>query len=196
MGLDLGPGQHFDFVIPGELIQLPEGWADISLSTECFEHAKSWEKVLLNMIRCTRSGGLLVLTFGGSGRAAHGTIDTEEYLSPYTNDYYANISLQDFAAAIDLGKYFYRYSLEVHSGHGDTYFWGIRNSHNDETECLPLEESLARAPGQLGRVISANRELERQVLLCNSPLLSFYKLIKYIQRKAYGHLSKSQGSRH
>ena len=36
VGLDVGTGIDVDHTIPGELIQLPNGWADISFSSECF----------------------------------------------------------------------------------------------------------------------------------------------------------------
>ena len=131
---------------------------------------------------CIRPGCLLVLTFAGSGLPAHWIIDTEECLSPYTNDYYANTSPLEFASTLDLEESFYRYSFEAHTGHGDPYFWGIRNSLNEETEHISLEEGLARARGQPSRALSANRELELQILLCNSPPLAVYKLLRYLSR--------------
>ena len=97
-----------DFTIPGELIQLPSGWADIAFSTECFEHAKRWKKIFLIMIRITHEGSLIVLSFAGPGRAAHGTVDSESVSSPYTSDYYKNISFTDFASSFELDKYFFR----------------------------------------------------------------------------------------
>lgn len=180
LGLDVGAGKCVDFVIPGELIQLSDGWADIAFSTECFEHAKRWKEVFLNMIRCTRGGGLIVLTFAGAGRAAHGTVDTDEGSSPYTNDYYKNLSLQDFVAELDIEKYFSKYSIEVNSCDCDTYFWGVRNERRDGTEWLTVEESLARARGQLGLALSANRELERQLVVAKTPWLAAYKALKRI----------------
>ena len=35
-GVDLHPGKGVDSIIPGELLQLPDAWADIMISTECF----------------------------------------------------------------------------------------------------------------------------------------------------------------
>lgn len=183
VGLDVGKGKGVDFVIPGELIQLPDGWADIAFSTECFEHAKCWREIFLNMIRITREGGLVVLTFAGTGRAAHGTIDTNPASSPYTNDYYKNISLAELDSSFQLDKYFFRYSLEVNMASGDTYFWGLRTASVADTEWLSPEESLARARGQLGVVVASNRELERQLRLANSPLLSFCNGLVKIGRR-------------
>lgn len=168
VGLDVGKGRGVDFVIPGELIQLPDGWADVAFSTECFEHAKCWREIFLNMIRITHEDALIILTFAGIGRAAHGTIDTEVNSSPYTNDYYKNISIEDFASSFQLDKYFYRFSFEVNIVDGDTYFWGLRTASIVNTEWMTPEESLARARGQLGMVVTANRELEQQLRLVDA----------------------------
>jgi len=182
VGLDVGKGKGVDFVIPGELIQLPDGWADVAFSTECFEHAKYWREIFLNMIRVTHKDSLIVLTFAGIGRAAHGTMDTDTGSSPYTNDYYKNISLAEFASSFQLDKYFSRYSLEVNMAEGDTYFWGLRTTCVADTEWMSPEESLARARGQLGMVVAANRELERQLLSASSPWLALYKGLARIYR--------------
>ena len=172
IGLDVGKGKGVDFIIPGELIQLPDGWADIAFSTECFEHAKCWREIFLNMIRITHEDSLVILTFAGIGRAAHGTVDTNTGASPYTNDYYKNISLAELASSLQLDKYFSRYSLEVNMTGGDTYFWGLRTPSCADTEWMSPEESLARARGQLGVVVAANRELERRLKVAKSPLLA------------------------
>lgn len=181
VGLDVGEGKGVDFVIPGELVQLPDGWADIAFSTECFEHAKLWREIFLNMIRTTHKNSLIILTFAGIGRAAHGTVDTDAGSSPYTNDYYKNISLADFESSFELDRYFCRYSLEVNVDNGDTYFWGLRTESFADAEWMSAEESLARARGQLGMVIAANRRLERQLRVA-SPLLLFYKIFAGIYR--------------
>jgi len=178
LGLDVGRGEGVDFCIPGELIQLPVGWADISFSSECFEHARNWKEVFLNMIRCTRAGGLVVLTFAGLGRAAHGTVDTEEASSPYTSDYYKNITVEALLSELEIPRYFTHFAFEVNSDSCDTYFWGIRNQSVDGSEWLSAEESLARARGQLGLVMTANRDLERQVLISNSPVLFIYNKLR------------------
>ena len=174
IGLDVGKAKGVDFIIPGELIQLPDGWADIAFSTECFEHAKCWREIFLNMIRITHEDSLIILTFAGIGRAAHGTIDTDTGSSPYTDDYYKNISLAELASSLQLDKYFSHYSLEVNMAGGDTYFWGLRTPSYADTEWMSPEENLARARGQLGVVVAANRELERRLKVAKSPLLALY----------------------
>lgn len=189
IGLDIASGPQVDFTIPGEFIQVSNGWADISFSTECFEHAKQWKEIFLNMIRATRADGLVILTFAGDGRATHGTIDSDLESSPFTGDYYKNISLAVFASEFDLNMYFTKYALEISLDCGDTYFWGIRNAIIDGTEWMDPEECLARARGQLDKIIEANKLLNRELVDCkkellasNKPLLAAYRGIRRVYR--------------
>ena len=163
VGLDIGEGDGVDFTIPGELVQLPNGWADIAFSAECFEHDKNWPKIFLNLIRVTGNDSLIILTFAGKGRPAHGTIDSDVGSSPFTNFYYKNIDLVDFVSEFEIDKYFSKYSIEVNLKEGDTYFWGLRNNTYEDTELLSIEESLARVRGQLGMVIEENNELKKDL---------------------------------
>ena len=160
-GVDLHPGEGVDSIIPGELLQLPDSWADIMISTECFEHAKNWKQILLNMIRITKNGGLIFLTFAGIGRNTHGTIDCHDWASKSTNDYYANLSPNNVGKEIELGRYFSSHSFEVNFDSNDTYFWGIRGKDKFNDEFMSLEKLLSRARGQLGMQVMRNEILKK-----------------------------------
>ena len=54
LGIDLSMAKCVDWVVPGELIELPDEWADVVISTECFEHCKDWGKVFINMINSAK----------------------------------------------------------------------------------------------------------------------------------------------
>lgn len=151
IGVDIGMAPGVDLVVPGELLQLSTGWADISISAECFEHAIEWKEILLNMIRITKEDGLILITCAGFGRPTHGTIDTNTYSSPFTASYYKNLIPEDIDLAINSGKYFKKYGFEVDCEAHDTYFWGIRNSCVD-AESMSTEEALARARGQISMI--------------------------------------------
>jgi len=120
------------------------------IDCEC-GHAAKWRDVMLNMIRITKPGGLIMLTFAGRGRAAHGTIDSDAQYSPYTSDHYKNISGLDFLGAIPVDHFFSRWSIEADNAMGDTYFWGVRshNAYEETTELKQLEYLLSKARGQL-----------------------------------------------
>ena len=160
-GVDLHPGKGVDSIIPGELLQLPTSWADITISTECFEHARNWKEILLNMIRITKHDGLVFLTFAGIGRNTHGTIDCHDWASKSTNDYYSNLSPNDIGREIELGRYFSRHSFEVNFNSNDTYFWGIRGNDEFDQEFMSLENLLSRARGQLGMQVMRSELLRK-----------------------------------
>ncbi|MFN5117358.1 MAG: glycosyltransferase [Cyanobacteriota bacterium] len=163
LGLDIGSGDGVDLVIPGELVELPDGWADIAISTECFEHARNWKDILLNMIRITKPEGLIILTFAGKGRATHGTLDSDVFSSPFTTTYYLNLGPDDLAKEVAIGRYFQRHGFEVNSKACDTYFWGIRNSDSvfsEKPDWEMLEKRLTRAQGQLSQAVNTYTELK------------------------------------
>ena len=163
IGIDLSYGDCVDTVVPGELIQLPNAWADIVISTECFEHAENWDKIFLNMLRILKPGGLIFLTFAGFNRPTHGTIDCHEGSSPDTNNYYKNLGANDIAREIELGRYLIRHSFEINSISNDTYFWGIRSNDDFNAEFIPLEDLVARARGQLGMQIEKNLNFKKYI---------------------------------
>jgi hypothetical protein len=166
IGIDLGMATSVDWVIPGQLIELPNGWADITLSTECFEHCREWSNVLLNMIRITRERGLVIVTCAGIGRPTHGTIDSDEVSSPFTTSYYKNLGVDDISSKIALGAYFDIHGFEVNSASKDTYFWGIRSKtsvlEDDSTWEDPLSR-LSRAQGQLAQAASRHSSLRAEL---------------------------------
>ena len=166
IGLDIGMAPGVDWTVPGELIELPDQWADISISTECFEHTSSWPKILINMIRITREDGLVILTMAGYGRGTHGTIDSDEGSSPFTTSYYANIGIDELVEKIKFGVYFKSHGFIVNSEAKDTYFWGIRSEQTvlpgDAQWDTPMQR-LARAQGQLGQAVHRHNLLQEEI---------------------------------
>ena len=166
IGLDLGMARGVDWTVPGELIELPDQWADISISTECFEHAASWPQILMNMIRITREDGLVILTMAGDGRATHGTIDSDEGSSPFTTSYYANIGIDKMVERIKFGWYFKEHGFIVNSQSRDTYFWGIRSVHpiaDEDSHWESPMDRLSRAQGQLAQAVHRHNQLQEEV---------------------------------
>ena len=143
-----------DWVIPGELIELPNGWSEIAISTECFEHCENWQKVFLNMILIAALGSLVVITCASKGRPTHGTFDSAEYSSPFTTSYYKNLGVDDISESTEMGVYFDHQAFEINASSHDLYFWDIRSGANiqgtDEYWDDPTSR-LARAQGQLAQ---------------------------------------------
>lgn len=127
LGVDLGPGPGVDIVCAGQDLDHPDGHYDVVCSCECFEHNPYWVETFKNMIRMTRSGGLVIMTCATDGRPEHGTIRSKQYDAPLIPwDYYRNLNEQDFRAEFDLDQYFSEYAFSVDTNAHDLYFYGIK----------------------------------------------------------------------
>jgi len=195
LGLDLGIAKGVDWTIPGELVELPDQWARVCISTECFEHAATWEQILLNMIRITQEDGLLILSIAGHGRASHGTVDSDVESSPLTTSYYKNLGPDDITQKIRLGHYFKRHGFQVNSEAGDTYFWGIRSAGCvntcDDGWQSPLDR-LARAQGQLSQAVNRHNEMKAQLKRAEEALETCQQKFEAIQVEIQVEIQKSQ----
>jgi SAM-dependent methyltransferase len=125
-GLDLGPGPGVDVVCDGADYDAPDGSYDVVLSTEAFEHTPRWPEVFQNMTRLVRSGGLVFMTCASTGRPEHGTSRTESWASPFTQDYYGNVSCHEFFARVQPDAEFSSWDLVYNAAFRDLYFWGIK----------------------------------------------------------------------
>lgn len=128
IGLDLGEGSGVDIVCEGQNYNAPDNHFDTTISCECFEHNPYWIETFKNMIRMTKSSGLVVMTCATTGRVEHGTTRSSPEASPLSVgkgwDYYMNLTQEDFENNIDLAANFssYEFSVVVQ----DLYFWGIK----------------------------------------------------------------------
>lgn len=118
-GVDLGEGKNVDII--GHAHTLDLSTFDVVISTECLEHDKYYLKTLEKMVQCTDK--LLIFTCATIGRQEHGTTRTSPVSSPFTNDYYKNLTQEDIK--IDFSQ-FKRYAFEVNKESHDLYFWGIK----------------------------------------------------------------------
>lgn len=124
IGLDVGEGKGVDIVCPIHLYDKPETF-DVVVSTEMLEHSQTWEKDLAQMYDNLRPGGILILTCASNTRQEHGTTRTTPGDAPFTNDWYRNISIADFASILSPGL-FHTYSISYARGQADLYFYGIK----------------------------------------------------------------------
>jgi len=90
-GLDIGPGRNVDIVCPIHLFESESKFETI-ISTEMLEHDIHWKSSLLKMIELLDDEGSILITCAGINREEHGTTRTSPIDSPFTNDYYKNIS--------------------------------------------------------------------------------------------------------
>lgn len=119
MGLDIWKGPNVDIVWPHDwAFDIPQ---DIYISCEALEHDKSYRETFSGMIKGARN--MVVMTCASDGRAEHGTKETTPEYSPYTTDYYKNLTQIDLEPLV---KDLYWYKFFYNPIAGDIYFIGFK----------------------------------------------------------------------
>ena len=140
IGVDLIKGPGVDIVSDGENLDHPDETYDITISCECFEHNPHWVKTLVNMIRMTKPGGIVIVTCATTGRLEHGTTRTSPNCdgSPGSQtlgwEYYLNLTEADFKRNIDLGNTFESYFFVNNKFSHDLYFVGMKKGASTKFE--------------------------------------------------------------
>ena len=143
IGIDLQAGKNVDVVgraheVMPNLTTAPGGhveWDgtdkriahkfDTIISTEALEHDQYIFSTLRSVYNKLKPGGLLLITCAGDGRAEHGTTNNHPESSPFTNDYYANVSNKMFSAILPADQFSIYHLQQVN---GDLQFYGIKRS--------------------------------------------------------------------
>ena len=126
IGIDLGHGRGVDFVCQGQDYNAPDNTFDTCISCECFEHNPAWVATFQNMHRMVKPGGLIVMSCATTGRAEHGTKRTSPADAPFCDDYYNNLTEQDFVENFDIDNMFSAYEFAVENATYDLYFYGVK----------------------------------------------------------------------
>jgi SAM-dependent methyltransferase len=131
-GIDIGEGKNVDIVCSGHLFKSDTQF-DVIVSTECFEHDKHYAETLRNAYNLLKVGGLLLFSCAAPGRPEHGTTRTSPKDSPFTTDYYRNLSEQDIrnsfcvAGVEQMSDVFSTYKFQTRTEFPqDLYFYGIK----------------------------------------------------------------------
>ena len=126
-GIDIGEGKNVDVVCSGHLFKSDDLF-DVVISTECFEHDEHWQQTLKNVINnLLKDGGLFLFSCAAPGRPEHGTKRTSPKDSPFTNDYYRNLSEADIRSVLDCDAIFSNYKFKTRIDFPqDLYFYGIK----------------------------------------------------------------------
>lgn len=126
-GIDIGEGSNVDVVCSGHLFKSDDLF-DVVISTECFEHDEYWQQTLKNVINnLLKEGGLFLFSCAAPGRPEHGTKKTSPKDSPFTTDYYRNLSEEDIRSVLDCDKLFSNYKFKTRKEFPqDLYFYGIK----------------------------------------------------------------------
>jgi len=126
LGVDVGAGKNVDLVCPAHELDMPNETFDTTISCECFEHDKYWVRSFKKMYDLTKPNGLIVFSCATTGRPEHGTTRTSPADAPFTNDYYRNLTAEDFDGAFELKEMFDEYQFAVNNWPADLYFYGVK----------------------------------------------------------------------
>jgi SAM-dependent methyltransferase len=126
-GIDLSAGKGVDIVMDFANEWKCENFKkyDVVISTEMMEHCENWEGALQNMFMALKSGGLFIMTCASEDRLPHGTNEAHPECSPDTNEYYRNISKEDFKSVLP-SELFDIYVLMNARDKQDLQFYGIK----------------------------------------------------------------------
>lgn len=99
-GVDAQSGDGVDEVADGAS-WLPGAPVDLVVCTEVFEHTPNWRNIVANTFRMLVSGGRVVFTCAGPGRAPHG-VNIDDPIQP---GWYRNISADELEEAMMLAGF-------------------------------------------------------------------------------------------
>ncbi len=167
IGADLVEGPGVDVISPGHKLAYADGFFDVAMSCECFEHDEHWKQTFMNMHRMTASDGLVIVTCASKGRFEHGTRRTNRTSSPgtWSTDYYRNLTAKDFAREMDLPAMFATWEFFYAPVSHDLYFVGFKGSKADtgafrrdvQSEVIDRDErSVAKKLFDLPVVLTSN----------------------------------------
>lgn len=132
LGIDVGPGRNVDLVSPAHLAPIPNTAFDVVVSTECLEHDRYWKLTLKKAYEVLKPGGLFFFSCATTGRAEHGTSRTDRGSSPFTLDYYMNLTESNIREAYrellskQIEDLYRPFLFETPDHSADLYFRGIK----------------------------------------------------------------------
>jgi SAM-dependent methyltransferase len=140
-GNDVIEANNVTIVSKTKDLPFPENTFDTIVSTECFEHDPEYKQSLLKIYNILKPNGLFCFTCASTGRAEHGTknsnpIDSYGTIGNIENmsDYYKNLTEIDLFEVLDLNELFTVWDTYYNSESFDLYFIGIKKGD------LPFEK--------------------------------------------------------
>lgn len=123
-GIDIVEGKNVSIVCLIHKLETIDKFNTI-ICTEMLEHDKYIYLSLKKMVSLLKPGGLLLITAAHEGRKEHGTHENEPSSSPGTNDYYRNLSIEEFVDNLKPDEFSF-FGIEINNDSKDLYFYGIK----------------------------------------------------------------------
>ncbi len=169
LGIDVGDGPGVDQVAGGHEIEGPDASFDVVISCECMEHNPFWAETIENMIRLLRPGGLIVMTFAGYGRPAHGLPEVWPDASPLTVregwNYYRNLGRAEMASVGGLRSQIDPLYFGENASFCDFYVAGIKKG----MPAAGTHGALRSREESIAHFLSAERRVRRWLRHKNRP---------------------------
>jgi SAM-dependent methyltransferase len=124
-GVDIVAGKNVDIVSMIKDLDFPNNSFDVVVSGEMLEHDETWKASLKKMYDLVKPKGLLLISCAGTGRAVHGTMNTNGKIWGTSPNYYMNLGEEEFREVYKDNLFTeseYRYNAEAK----DSYFYGIK----------------------------------------------------------------------
>lgn len=158
IGLDVGEGSNVDIVSVGHLYDAPDEQFDVIISTEVFEHDMFYEKTIQNSIRMLKDGGVFLFTCASTGRAEHGTRQSDgtwaapllQNISEEWADYYKNLTEDDIRKIRGFESAFPDGVFEYNPVSCDLYFFGIKGGIKNSIKYQPRINNKGNLDGNYG----------------------------------------------
>ena len=174
-GNDVFEAKNVTIVSKTKDLPFGENSFDTIVSTECFEHDPEYKLSFQKIVNMLKPGGLLVFTCASTDRAEHGTRRTSPLCSYGTignvegwQDYYKNLTFEDFDNAINVAETFKFYGAYYNSFSKDFYFWGLK-------KCTIIKQPLISVKDYVAPYVSKMTEGRGLIRLSSA----FYGTEKY-----------------
>ena len=176
VGVDLEKGPNVDYVLNGQDLEKIGKKFDITISCECFEHAKNWAKIFDSMYKVLNNDGVLIFTCASRGRIEHGTNRTHPE-HPMIGNYYKNLNKSDFKKNFKLDEMFSKYFIFYNIYSFDLYFIGGKNLVNTSL-------NLQKIKHETRKIKNLKRKLYiKRILYSHIMSDKFYQDFRFFRRK-------------
>jgi hypothetical protein len=127
-GVDITRGKGVDIIgVLSHVKYMLKNEYQTVISTEMLEHDSGWKESLQIMYDLLEDKGLLIITCAAPHREEHGTLRAHRHCSPDTQNYYRNISTEDFESVLP-PELFSVYRLQYANGKEDLQFYGLKKT--------------------------------------------------------------------